>query len=328
MSRALEPDPRRDVVLDATTLKALTHPLRPRILSALRLHGPATASRLAAHLGVNTGATSYHVRQLAEAGFVVEATEMGNARDRWWRAAHARTYFDTHDADQRDLRGLPVRRRRGLRRQRPAGHRRDRDPPARVGGRRHLQQLHAAAHARGGRRRSSPSSPRSSAATGRTRAPTDAPEDARPVSVNLEVFLAPGMSHGVSAAPAPAPAQSLRHARGLGRVDRGHPRRDDRAARGSSSPRPGHRPTPASCSPPRWRPTSSPRPWADPLVDRYGPRLISVVGDLAQRRLPRPHPDPVCRGAALAPRPAPAAAGPRRPGGRGPRARATAPATR
>lgn len=100
MATPLEPDPRRDVVLDATTLKALTHPLRPRILSALRLHGPATASRLAAHLGVNTGATSYHVRQLAEAGFVVEASEMGNARDRWWRAAHARTYFDTHDADQ------------------------------------------------------------------------------------------------------------------------------------------------------------------------------------------------------------------------------------
>lgn len=100
MPEPLEPDPRRDVVLDATTLKALTHPLRPRILSALRLHGPATASSLAAHLGVNTGATSYHVRQLAEAGFVVEATELGNARDRWWRAAHARTFFDTHDADQ------------------------------------------------------------------------------------------------------------------------------------------------------------------------------------------------------------------------------------
>lgn len=100
MAIPVQPDPQRDVVLDATTLKALTHPLRPRILSALRLHGPATASRLAAHLGVNTGATSYHVRQLAEAGFVVEAPEIGNARDRWWRAAHARTYFDTHDADQ------------------------------------------------------------------------------------------------------------------------------------------------------------------------------------------------------------------------------------
>lgn len=93
-------DPRREVVLDAITLKALTHPLRPRILSALRLHGPATASKLAEHLGVNTGATSYHVRQLAEAGFVVEASELGNARDRWWRAAHTRTIFDTHDADQ------------------------------------------------------------------------------------------------------------------------------------------------------------------------------------------------------------------------------------
>ena len=76
-------------------MKALTHPVRVRMLGMLRIDGPATATSLAARLRINTGATSYHLRQLAQAGFVVEATELGNARDRWWRAAHQTTTTDT-----------------------------------------------------------------------------------------------------------------------------------------------------------------------------------------------------------------------------------------
>ncbi len=76
-------------------LKALTHPVRVRMLGMLRLDGPATATTLADRLGLNTGATSYHLRQLAQHGFVVEDTERGNARDRWWRAAHQTTTTDT-----------------------------------------------------------------------------------------------------------------------------------------------------------------------------------------------------------------------------------------
>lgn len=74
-----------------TALKALTHPGRLRMLGLLRLEGPATATTLATRLGLNTGATSYHLRQLAQHGFVVEDTERGNARDRWWKAAHQAT---------------------------------------------------------------------------------------------------------------------------------------------------------------------------------------------------------------------------------------------
>jgi len=88
------PDPERDVVLDARLLRALAHPMRNRILGLLRLNGPATATTLAERLGVNTGATSYHLRQLANAGLVVEDDSRGNARDRWWKAAHRGTYFD------------------------------------------------------------------------------------------------------------------------------------------------------------------------------------------------------------------------------------------
>ncbi|WP_344153616.1 helix-turn-helix domain-containing protein [Nocardioides koreensis] len=72
-------------------MKALSHPVRLRMLGLLRAEGAATATTLAARLGLNTGATSYHLRQLAQHGFVVEDTERGNARDRWWKAAHQST---------------------------------------------------------------------------------------------------------------------------------------------------------------------------------------------------------------------------------------------
>jgi len=72
-------------------LRALSHPTRLRMLGMLRADGPATATSLAARLGINTGQTSYHLRQLAQHGFVVDDTERGNGRERWWRAAHQST---------------------------------------------------------------------------------------------------------------------------------------------------------------------------------------------------------------------------------------------
>ncbi|MCW2783237.1 MAG: putative transcriptional regulator [Marmoricola sp.] len=78
-------------------LKALSHPGRLRMLGLLRSDGPATATTLAVRLGLNSGATSYHLRQLEKHGFVVEDTERGNARDRWWRAAHQSTHTDSAD---------------------------------------------------------------------------------------------------------------------------------------------------------------------------------------------------------------------------------------
>jgi DNA-binding MarR family transcriptional regulator len=64
------------------------------MLGLLRIYGPQTATTLAGRLGVNTGATSYHLRQLAEAGLVVEDDSRGNARDRWWKSAHQGTELD------------------------------------------------------------------------------------------------------------------------------------------------------------------------------------------------------------------------------------------
>jgi DNA-binding transcriptional ArsR family regulator len=87
-------DPERDVVLDAHTMRGIAHPLRVKMLGMLREEGPATASRLAERLGESSGATSYHLRQLAAYGFVVEDAARGTARERWWRSAHRSTYFD------------------------------------------------------------------------------------------------------------------------------------------------------------------------------------------------------------------------------------------
>ncbi|MEU6125347.1 helix-turn-helix domain-containing protein [Streptomyces sp. NPDC047123] len=91
-----EPQSRRIRRLDARSLRGLAHPLRIRLLSSLRLDGPATASQLAARLGESSGATSYHLRQLAEYGFVEDEPGRGKGRERWWRSVHQGTMTDEH----------------------------------------------------------------------------------------------------------------------------------------------------------------------------------------------------------------------------------------
>lgn len=83
--------------LESASLRALAHPLRTRLVAALRLHGPSTATALAQRLGTNSGATSYHLRQLADAGLVEEDPERGTARDRWWRSSHEGTTLTATD---------------------------------------------------------------------------------------------------------------------------------------------------------------------------------------------------------------------------------------
>ncbi len=96
---------RSTVVLDATSLKALAHPLRVRLLGLLRSDGPSTATALGTRVGESSGSTSYHLRQLAAAGLVADAPERGNGRERWWRAAQDSTRLEPADwADDPDVR--------------------------------------------------------------------------------------------------------------------------------------------------------------------------------------------------------------------------------
>ncbi|MFE0510443.1 ArsR/SmtB family transcription factor [Streptomyces sp. NPDC058964] len=87
-------DPKQRL-LDARSLRGLAHPLRIQLLESLRRRGPATASQLAAQLGESSGATSYHLRQLAAHGFVEDAPEHGKGRERWWKAADQGLVFDS-----------------------------------------------------------------------------------------------------------------------------------------------------------------------------------------------------------------------------------------
>ncbi|MFI6056423.1 winged helix-turn-helix domain-containing protein [Streptomyces violascens] len=75
-------------VTDPHTLKVITHPLRLKLYEVLVSEGPATAARLSKYVAAAPGSLSYHLRQLAEYGYIEEAPELGenDSRERWWRA--------------------------------------------------------------------------------------------------------------------------------------------------------------------------------------------------------------------------------------------------
>lgn len=96
-------EPNEIIHLDSRAIKVLAHPLRMRILGLLRVDGPANATELAEKTATNSGATSYHLRQLADVGLVVEEPEMGNRRQRFWRAAHqAMSWRETEHDEEAD----------------------------------------------------------------------------------------------------------------------------------------------------------------------------------------------------------------------------------
>ena len=76
-----------DDALGMPALRALAHPLRVEIMNELSDFGSATASMLAERLGESSGSTSYHLRQLAKHGIIVEDADRGTARERWWKMA-------------------------------------------------------------------------------------------------------------------------------------------------------------------------------------------------------------------------------------------------
>jgi predicted ArsR family transcriptional regulator len=86
------------VHLDRPALVMLAHPLRSRLLDELRVSGPATATTLASVLHTNSGATSYHLRKLAQVGLVVDTGE-GAGRRRLWRASTESRPWDEGPGD-------------------------------------------------------------------------------------------------------------------------------------------------------------------------------------------------------------------------------------
>ena len=90
--------------LDARAVRVLAHPLRSRILSRLRMHGPATATELAAELSTNTGATSYHLRALESVGLVVDTGEGAGKRRLWKASTDSHSWTDSDFAGDEDTR--------------------------------------------------------------------------------------------------------------------------------------------------------------------------------------------------------------------------------
>ncbi|WP_326609553.1 helix-turn-helix domain-containing protein [Streptomyces scopuliridis] len=104
--RAAPPAAKPTRRLDARSLRGLAHPLRMSIFEALSLDGPATATLLAERLGENTGTISWHLRHLAEHGFIEEETGRGTKRERWWRRVDVTNELNVNDFhDDPDARG-------------------------------------------------------------------------------------------------------------------------------------------------------------------------------------------------------------------------------
>lgn len=80
--------PSRSVRLSSPMLKAMSHPLRRRILELMHEGVPRRAADLAELLQEPANSVSFHLRQLARAGLIVEAPEHArDKRDRVWMAA-------------------------------------------------------------------------------------------------------------------------------------------------------------------------------------------------------------------------------------------------
>lgn len=93
-----------NVINDLEALTALAHPRRQRVFEYLALHGPVTSAGLARDLGLNTGATSYHLRELAKHGFVEEVPGKGCGRERWWQAVRRDRRFPPRSEQSPEMR--------------------------------------------------------------------------------------------------------------------------------------------------------------------------------------------------------------------------------
>src|SRR5689334_17750089 len=75
-------------ITEAAVLSALAHPFRARLIDALKVDGPSTASSLAKRTGQAIGSVSHHLKVLSEVALVEEVPELArDRRERWWRLA-------------------------------------------------------------------------------------------------------------------------------------------------------------------------------------------------------------------------------------------------
>lgn len=82
----------------AGDLRALSHPLRLRLMDLLELEGPMTATEAAGRLATTPSNASFHLRLLARHGFVEEAPG-GRGRQRPWQRVDRPVHVDSDQLD-------------------------------------------------------------------------------------------------------------------------------------------------------------------------------------------------------------------------------------
>lgn len=77
-------EPERNVIRDPKRLRALSHPLRWKLIELIGSEGTATATRCAEVLGESVASCSYHLNMLAKYDFIQPA-EGGQGREKPWQ---------------------------------------------------------------------------------------------------------------------------------------------------------------------------------------------------------------------------------------------------
>jgi len=98
-------DPPHRQLHDPRELTALAHPVRVGIIELLTVAGPLTATELADRLDESPANCSWHLRKLAEYGFVEEAGG-GTGRRRPWRVPVIGLSWSADDASPEEVRAL------------------------------------------------------------------------------------------------------------------------------------------------------------------------------------------------------------------------------
>jgi DNA-binding transcriptional ArsR family regulator len=97
-------------ITDPKAIRALAHPLRLDLLELLVATGPATAAQCGRVLGVSQASCSFHLRQLAKYGLVVDAGPGVDRRERLWRMPDPRLRLPGGDAVTRRFQEVVVER--------------------------------------------------------------------------------------------------------------------------------------------------------------------------------------------------------------------------
>ena len=93
----------RAAVMTSAMMKALSHPLRRRILKVFAKRDFARAADIAADLDVPANSVSFHLRVLADAGLISEAPDQArDRRDRVWKSDPLRLDLGTPEQPMAD----------------------------------------------------------------------------------------------------------------------------------------------------------------------------------------------------------------------------------